>query len=160
MSSACTLLCPSKDYAAALDAVETHLKAAHLDGSRSHWASACLEFPSSTLTFNTLVRLEPGDEFSKLVFSLNNFFEKIATSANANKQVVLHRISKVGMFIGIVGEPQFAEDEGHFDSIWSAAEKLDALVFTGEAILNAKGEKLLDQSGAFDVECSTRRHRE
>jgi hypothetical protein len=157
MSSACTLICPSDDRVAALDAIETHRKATRISGSRSKWTSARFKSPGGTLTFNCLLRVKPGDEFSGLVLGFHNHFNQISTKAKANKQFVLDRILDAGMMIGVVGDPEFIEADGHFDTIWSASEKLDALVFTGSAMLNGKGETLLDEDGTFEIKVAAKK---
>jgi hypothetical protein len=74
---------------------------------------------------------------------MHNFFRTVDTDAGADRALVLQRIANAKMLIGVVGEPEFLEEEGHFEQIWRTAERLDALVFSGDAMLNGRGELLL-----------------
>jgi hypothetical protein len=65
--------------------------------------------------------------------------------------LVLDKIANAQMLIGVVGEPEFIEEDGHFDCIWSISEELHAVVFSGEAMLDCTGRRLLSESGDYDV---------
>jgi hypothetical protein len=74
-----------------------------------------------------------------------------ANDSIANKNLVLNRIAEAEMLIGIIVDPEFREEDKHFACIWSLAERLNAVVFSGEAMLNAQGARLLNQAGETDV---------
>jgi hypothetical protein len=97
-----------------------------------------------------MVRQKRGDRFSRLVLSMWTFFDGIDTSNCKNKNLVLQAVENTEMFIGVVAEPEFNEDEGHFTCIFSVARKLKALVFGGEAMQDAEGRKLLGSDGSFE----------
>ena len=109
-----------------------------------------IAFPTSTLTFTSMIRDKPGDRFSRLVLSMHNFFRVIATNGKEQKKRVLEGIENAEMFLGIVADPEFSDDEEHFICLFAVARKLNALVFTGEAMQDADGRKLLGNDGSVE----------
>ncbi len=82
---------------------------------------------------------------------MHNFFRQIETPAVANRSFVLNRVADAEMLIGVIVEPEFREEDKHFDCVWSLAERLNAIVFSGQAMLNAQGAGLLTQTGETDI---------
>lgn len=103
------------------------------------------------MTLNRKVRLKPGDSFSKMVLGLHNYFRQVNTSAEAIKREVLDRVSGMELAIGVVAEPEFVEEAGHFDYIFGIAAAVDGIIWNGEGVLNADGQLLLDGEGNCEV---------
>ncbi len=152
MGSACTLVCPIEAYSDVFATLENSSTSELIvQGRPDSWKQIEIRSPGSLIAFTSLVREKPGDEYSKLILSMHNFFRRIGTEANKNQRFVLECIANAKMLIGVVAEPAFSEDDWHFNCIWPIAEHLNAIVFSGEAMLNAKGERLLDKIGEADI---------
>jgi hypothetical protein len=148
MGDACTLVCGQQDYAAALNALhETTSSEIEVAGDETLWTRVQVTFPTSTLTFTSMVRDKPGDQFSRLVLGMHNFFRRIDTQGKEQKELVLAKIANSEMFIGVVAEPEFSDLEGHFTCLFALARKLNALIFTGQAMQDADGCRLLGTDG-------------
>lgn len=144
MNNACTLICPEKACDAALDALgEAILSKIEVAGNRVGWTTLKVTFPTSTLTFTSMVRIKPGDQFSKLVLSMHNFFNVIDSDDEKRKKLVLEAIANTKMFIGVVADPELSDVEGHVNCLFALARKPNALIFTGEAIQDSDGRRLL-----------------
>jgi hypothetical protein len=150
MSFACTLVSPIRGYAEALEAIRgSNLGELAIQGDLRTWKRIEIQILGGVLAFTSLVRKKPGDKFSKLTLSMHSFFRNVETDATGSKEFVLKRIADAEMFIGVVAND--LREEGSLDCIWAVAECLNAIVFSGEAMLNARGERLLDQTGMSDV---------
>lgn len=160
MSSACTLICPSKRFSEAINAISVVFQDNYdVQGETQSWRRIEVRLPQSLIAFTSLIREKPGDQFSKIILSMHNFFRQIKTTAKANKQFVLSRVVNAEMLIGVIAEPAFIEKDKHFDCIWTLADRLDAIVFSGEAMLDAQGVRLLSQTGEADfILASDERH--
>ncbi len=95
-------------------------------------------------------RDKPGDEFSKLILGTLTFFRNVETTALENKQKVMKLISATRWAIGVVAEPGFVDEAGHFDCIFGIAERLEGLIFNGWGMVDANGLMVLDKDGNFD----------
>jgi len=143
------MVCPEKAYDAALDALrEATSFTLEVAGNRTRWTTVKVLFSRSTMTFTTMVRIKPGDRFSKLVLGMHNFFNMIDTKNEDEKKIVLKAIENTEMFIGIIADPEFIDEEGHFAYLFTVARKLNALIFTGEAMQDANGRSLLGSDGS------------
>ena len=87
---------------------------------------------------------------------MHNFFRTIETSAVSNKNFVLSRVENAKMMIGVVAEPEFLESDPRLDCLWKIAEKLDAVIFNGQAMLNLEGENIIMKDGQHDIEATHR----
>jgi hypothetical protein len=58
MASACTLLCPTLDPAAAFDAIETHRKSTTVRGSLAKWTSDRFKSPEGDVIFLMVLKKE------------------------------------------------------------------------------------------------------
>jgi len=153
ISSACTILCPIIDYAKVLDAIESSTVSGEwqLEGMRDKWARVTAVHSGKQIVFSALIRLQPRDKFSRLVLSMHDFFRTVKTDILSNQDYVLSRIANVEMMIGVVADPEFTIEDSRLDTLWKIAECVDAVVFNGNAILDAHGKRILDNSGHFDV---------
>jgi hypothetical protein len=152
MTSACTILCPTNDFGAVLDAIQSATAwELSLEGTRDYWTRITVVYTGKQITFSGLVQVQPGDKFSRTVLSMHNYFRTVKTDVASNQGYVLRRIANVQMMIGVVADPEFSEDDSRFNILWHIAECMDALVFNGEAILDLQGQRILDQDGKFDV---------
>jgi hypothetical protein len=151
--SALTAVCPEKGYRKVLDAIRSFPTAkVTLEGTEDTWDRLILMFPVGTMILTSMVRHAPGDRFSKLVLSMHNFFRTVEATATANKDLVLSRVKGAEMMIGVVAEPEFRDIDIRLECLWRIVEKLDAIIFNGEAMLNLRGERIMTRSGEHDVD--------
>jgi hypothetical protein len=152
MTSACTILCPTIDFGKVSDAIRSATAGElSIEGTRESWTRITVVRSGKQITFSGLVQLQPGDKFARTVLSMHNYFFEVKTDLESNQKFVLNRIANVEMMIGVVADPEFADDDGRLDILWRIAECMDALIFNGDAILDLQGQQILDQNGKFDV---------
>jgi hypothetical protein len=120
-------------------------------GYEKEWQKLIVRDGSSTLTFSSLRRVAPGDQFSKLILGASTFFRRVETSAIKNKDHILKAISGSKMILGIVAEPKMMQEYGHFDLVFDIAEELEGIIFNGGGILNAQGLLILDGQGNSEM---------
>lgn len=146
----CTIICGNDSWNLCVDLIESlALPDAKLVKLKS---GVELVRGITHLRFSALRREKPGDSFSKLALSTFNFVEKIKTKNKVKKEEILRKISNVKMFIGIVGDPEILEAERHFDIIFALSERLDGLIFDGNAIIDKNGDLLLNRDGKTEGE--------
>ncbi len=121
-----------------------------ISGNDDSWESLLVTAPRATLTFNALLRNEPGDQFSKTVLGGANFFRRVNTDAKNNQSFVKDAILNTKLIIGVVAEPELAEDAGFPDLLFEAAHRCDGLIFNGEGMVDTSGDLLLDKQGRYD----------
>ena len=75
----------------------------------------------------------------------------IETEHEAVRDGIEDRILSAKLMIGVVAEPGFVDGDGHYTCIFSIAQELDGMVFTGDRMLDAYGRLLLSRSGESEV---------
>jgi hypothetical protein len=155
MSDSCTILTSSLDLEIIADILQDKKAVFNLDGDFDKWSTIKLQFDKSELRFMASVRERPGDEFSKMILGMYNYFSNVDTNASNNKGYILKNIGETKLAIGVVGDPQFSEEDGHFDCILAVAEKIEGIIFNGEAMLDFKGDMILSKYGTFDYEMTS-----
>lgn len=152
MNSAVTLVCPETAYQKVLATVHTFDSQVSLQSNDESWDQIVLNFATGTMVLTSMIRQGSGDKFSKLILSLHNFFRTINTIAHSNKDLVLSRVANARMLIGVVAEPEFRAPDARLECLARIADELDALIFDGQAMLNAKGERIIAKNGQHDIE--------
>ena len=123
-----------------------------VDGDVDSWSSINVQHGDNSLVLNRLVYSGvPGDEFAKMQYGISMYFEAVETIHKSIKSELTERIETFELAIGVVAEPAFVEDSGHFDCIWGLAGDLDAVVWNGSAVLDALGNTILDAEGNSEV---------
>jgi hypothetical protein len=82
---------------------------------------------------------------------MHNYFRQVTTPAQAVKRDVLHRVANLALAIGVVAEPEFMETARHYACIFATADALDAIIWTGNGVIDADGKLLLDAEGNCEV---------
>lgn len=148
--NACTVVCATKGYRAiAQMARQISRDTVSIQGTDEEWTTIRIRSGLHVLTFTSLVRIRPGDRFSKLVLGMYSFFRQIDTFSVQAKQTVLDTISQANMLIGVVVEPGWSDREE--DYVFEIAKCVDGMVFTGHAMLDSHGSILLDSAGKSDA---------
>jgi hypothetical protein len=75
----------------------------------------------------------------------------VKTPARAIKKDVLARVLNMALAIGVVADPVFVEEARHYDCIFGIAGALNAIIWTGNGVINAEGKLLLDGDGNCEV---------
>jgi hypothetical protein len=141
----CTIVCAVRDFQQGLSGLPAILPA----GAEQVVTEDHVEIRTerSSIRFSPLLRVKPGDQFSKLTLSMHNYFNRIRSADPRRKRHVLDAISKAALYVGVVASPKFLEDDRHSDIIFTLAGSLNGLVFTGDAMLNAHGDIILSAAG-------------
>ena len=148
MSQACTLICSSNKFSLS-DLLKKFVSDAECMEERSADV-VVVSVDDVTIKFTVKKRKRPGDEYSHLILSFGTHFRDVRTKAKKNKQLILQAIMHAEALIGVVADPGF--DERTDGVLLGLAQSLDALIFTGAALLNGKGELVLDNKGKFSIE--------
>jgi len=122
-----------------------------VSGNDADWSTIQIKTPAASLTLNREIQHEPGDRFSRMVLGMHNYFRVVKTPMEATQSDVLSRVANMAMAIGVVAEPELVEEAHHHDCIFGIAAALNAIIWTGNAVINADGKMILDADGNSDV---------
>jgi len=115
------------------------------------WASITIKSSAGSLVLNRRVFRERADEFSKMLNGMWVYFDAVKTEHKALKADVLKRIEQHTLAVGVVADPEFVEEAGHYDCIFGLAATLGAIIWNGSDVLNAEGQTILDGEGNSDL---------
>jgi hypothetical protein len=156
MADSCTILIALEASCDALSVIEHCVPTAakvRVERDATSWSQAIVSFGSSTsLTFNKRVRIRAGDEFSRMVLGMHNYFRNVETHAVRTKKMVLDLIAECKLALGVVVEPSFDTASGSREIICNVARECGAIIWNGSALLDPDGRLLLDADGASEVE--------
>jgi hypothetical protein len=108
--SACTLICPQIEYSLVSKWIDANnYKITNRYPIKSDdWSKIIVQYENGHLEINSLVRVKPGDEFSRILLGLSNCF---GNHKHKNKKNLLHTIANVKWLLGIfVDNPTEKED--------------------------------------------------
>lgn len=131
---------------------ELHDQHLEIRGDRVRWESVTAHGAEATIIFNSWVRGEPGDSFSKLILSTRAYFARIPTEAEHSKRRLLERILATDWMLGVVAKPGFSEEAHHHECIFAVARHLGGMIFNGRDMLDDHGNAILTAEGASEVE--------
>ena len=154
MPQNCTILCPTDEPERVLGFVRQFFDGrggVTVEGESRNWAAVIIESGDAKLILNRRVFDRPGDEFARMRSGMWSFFNQIQTEHAAIKTSVLARVEEYALAIGVVAEPNFDEDAGHFEGIFGLAAELDAIVWNGNGVLDAEGSMILDGDGDSEI---------
>jgi hypothetical protein len=150
MPQNCTILCPADEPERVIALVRKLVGGrgrVALAGKPVDWTSITINSPEASLVLNRRVFRENGDEFSKMLNGMWVYFDSVKTERKEIKAHVQRRIEEHALAVGVVAEPEFVEEAGHYDCIFGLAAALDAIIWNGNGVLNAEGQMLLDSDG-------------
>lgn len=151
MSSALTIFGKKADYGSILAIIREKATApVEVSGSSFAWESATVRGSDATVTFNPLLKVRPGDQFSKIVLGAANFFRRIKTPAISNQTYLKEFLFDTKIIIGVVADPELMESAGHFDLIFDVADECEGLIFNGNGMVDPSGNLLLNNEGEYD----------
>jgi hypothetical protein len=154
MSKNCTILCPADEPDRVVDVVRETIGdrgRITVDGEVEDWSSITVENGEASLVLNRLVFVSQGDESSKMQVGMWRYFDKVETVHTSIKSDLLERIDGFALAVGVVAEPGFVEEAGHYDCIFGLAGALKAVIWTGNGIIDAEGAMILDRDGESEV---------
>jgi hypothetical protein len=154
MAQYCTILCPADEPGRVLSAVEDLIGdrgTIAVEGDVSDWSAVTVEAEGASLTLNRLVFGESGDKFARMQAGMWSFFDRVETPHAAIKADVLEKVEQFALAIGVVAEPGFDEEAGHFDCLFGLTAELDAIIWNGNGVLDAEGSMILDADGESEV---------
>lgn len=159
MPQNCTILCPTDEQERVVDLVRELVgdrAKVSVAGKAANWSSITLRGPAGSLILNRRVFRKQADEFSKMRLGMWAYFDAVDTRHKAVKKDVLRRVEEYVLAIGVVAEPEFMEEAGHYDCIFGLAGKLGAIIWNGSGVLNSEGQMLLDGEGNSELRASRR----
>ncbi len=118
------------------------------EGNEDKWTSIKLIFNENNIVFNSLTREKPGDKFSKTILGMHNYFNRVETPLKERKRKLLQKIGNAKWLIGVVIDSSSGSDGNIFyDLIFNIATAIDAMIFTGDSIVDCHGKLLLNSIG-------------
>jgi hypothetical protein len=151
----CTILCPTDEPERIVEVVRELIGSrgqVTVDGEDKDWSSITVQDDGASLTLNRLVFEAPGDKFSRMQRGMWAYFDEVETSHTSLKSDLQERIDGLALGIGVVAEPSFVEDSGHFECIFGLADALGAVIWNGSGIIDARGNLILDGAGETETE--------
>jgi hypothetical protein len=97
-----------------------------------------------------MLKVQPGDQFSKIILGAANFFRRIKTDAVTNQNYIKAFVFDTKILIGVVAEPELVEAAGHYDLVFEVAERCDGLIFNGSGMVDPSGNLILGKDGDYD----------
>ena len=154
MAQHCTILCPADEpgrVAVLVKDLVGDRGIITVEGDDPDWSAITIEGDGSSLLLTRRVFERPGDEFGRMQGGMSAFFERVETAHPAIKADVLERVENFALAIGVVAEPGFDDEAGHYECIFGLAAELDAIIWNGNGVLDAEGSMILDADGNSEV---------
>ncbi len=154
MAQNCTILCPRDEPERLIESVKRLVDGRgelEIGGTPCDWNSITLRSLGSSLVLNRRVHRHNGDDFSRMMLGLLNYFREVTTPHEETKERVLRGLDDVSLAIGVVAEPSFDEEAGHFELIFGLAEEFDAMTWNGSGVLDPTGSLILDGDGESEL---------
>ena len=139
-----TIYCSKPDYVGVAERIRGMSGTVSVHGPENGWSKIVCQGREMTITFNSMRKKKPGDEFSKLILSTHNFFRTRVKQQSESKDAVLSRIKRTALVIGVVAEPDLS-DEGKA-CLLDLARLLDGVIFNGSSMINAEGQLIVGVS--------------
>lgn len=140
MSDACTIILPTKDFLSVLTILKQFLDPVLIVGSETHWERLETKSSENSLVFRSLVRVAPGDQFSKLILGLHQFARNLRGINPTRFTELLREIENAEMLIGVVATPDFSANALYEEAVFAVAESLHGIVFTGSSFVSGSGD--------------------
>lgn len=120
-----------------------------IENGDDYWEYIWIPDGENDLKFSSRQFQKPQDPFSKMRLGLWNYFDKIQTNSTLSKDKVNQGIGDCFFAIGVVSYTQFTQKG--IDLLYKLTEINKGMIFTGSAMLNEKGQLLLDADGNSEV---------
>lgn len=105
-------------------------------GDENKWEKIEIKDEELTINFNSLIRVKPMDQFSKMILGMYNFIDKNKGGETANKKHTLNKIATAQLAIGVVSTTK--PNQEIINRIKNILTGIDAIVFNGQIILDNK----------------------
>ena len=151
MQDAATIVATRDDYLQARDAIVSLLPTAVVQGEPARWKSIVAEVEGGTITFNSLAYTGPMDQYSRILMPLTNRFDEVRTNNKWAKERALGALDQCDLMIGVTASPSFEADPRFPECLAVAAEAVNGLIFTGEALVEPRGRLVLSFSGQSEL---------
>lgn len=148
----CTLVCPAADFVTVVEVLEeTAGVPLVIDGPREAWRSIELVRPSGRLRLTSLTADTDPEKYRRICLGTSSFFRIIERGPAGLRRFLIDASLAAPLFIGVVADPPFSEEDDRLDCLFATAVWMHALVFTGSGMLAPTGHLLLDAEGRSEV---------
>ena len=140
----CTIYSKKIDYSIIREIKQMFQSASvTIDGDEIYWNAITINEGSQALKISSKMRVQPGDEFSKIVMGSYTHFKKLPVrQPSFDKEALLKNLPKTEWLLGIVSEPGF-DVESHERAILQITKQLGGFIFDGSAVLASNGDVLM-----------------
>lgn len=150
MSASCTLICPEIDFAGVLSILNENPQVKlQVEGPNAQWDRLIVSIPQGSLKLSSLYEAKDAQKYSSIGLGLYNFVNVSPTDDAKLQEFLKAAVFNAPFIIGVVAEPGF-EDMDVFRCLADVTQALDALIFSGSALLAPTGHPLLDDEGQGD----------
>jgi hypothetical protein len=101
-----------------------------------------------TVSFSSMRQRAPGDEFSRMVLGMHNFFRTMATRKARRRRRILDLLDECEMAVGVVAAPDFTATDSRLDLVFAIAAQLDGMVFNGSGMIDSRPPSRPPPSGS------------
>ena len=147
---ACTIFCRVSEYETIYRLINQKLPNIQLDGNSNLWRKIHVSSSKCEMVLSSLVQIQPGDRFSKIILGSLCYFENIKTNALRNQDHVLDLLTYCEMIIGVVSIPEFVDEDDTSEVIFGICEKTNGLIFDGDGMIDSNGKLVLGGRGEYD----------
>lgn len=114
-----------------------------LEGFPTDWSSLVVRKGKASLAFSVMRFVEAQDPFCCEVLHLANLARNAEGVPKKKRDKVEKFVASAEMILGVVGTPRLDSIERGEDAIYSVAETIEGIVFTGSEFLDPDGNVLL-----------------
>ncbi len=152
MPDYCTLFCAKKDHQLAAEIIKLIFPPAAITvtGQEHNWQRMAVRAENKSLLMHSRVPVKPSDDFSRVIRVTLDYFIPLPTGHLAHKEKILRTVGACQMIIGVMAQPAFDEEAGHYDCIFGLARGLQALIFNGISMIDPAGNVLLTEQRSFE----------
>jgi len=151
VSATCTLICPSIDFDGVLATLRRDPQAKlAIEGSPAQWDRIIVSIPAGELKLSSLYESRDEQKFLGIGKGLYGFVNMSPNDDADLNDFLKASVINAPFLIGVVAEPGF-EVMDVFRCLANVALALDALIFSGSALLAPSGHLVLDDEGQSDV---------
>lgn len=141
MAAYSTILGGKPDYVGVVKRIREMSAKVDVTGLENAWTKIICNGPSTTVTFNSMRKIEPGDAFSRLILSTHNFFRTRVKEESEKKDLALRKIKSCALAVGVVAEPDLSEEDEN--CLLDLTRLLEGVIFNGSSLIDSEGQLIV-----------------
>ncbi|WNG56794.1 hypothetical protein F0U59_20060 [Archangium gephyra] len=133
----CTIYSPVVDHQA-IEPVRDVLPGwlLHWEGELERWSSATFTSAQGTLTFNSLERTGPMDQFGKIILGSYSYFRRREELPKSVREELKAFVAQTKWLVGVVGTSEILSEDVFLKAALELARRLNGRVFNGMDLIS------------------------